>query len=93
MADQTPFDEFVRRRSPELVRLCWALTGDLHKGEDLAQATLGRIWPRWERISQSGEPWSYTQQVAIRLAATWRRRRWVYEVPHSDDWLASTTYD
>lgn len=75
------FSAFARARLPALARLGWALTGDRHSGEDLARSTLSRLWARWERVVEGGDPWPYTQAVAVNLAKTWRRRGWRGEVP------------
>jgi RNA polymerase sigma-70 factor (sigma-E family) len=75
------FDEFVRTRQDELARLGWALTGDRQRGEDLAQASFDRLWRRWAKVSEAGDPWAYTQRIAVSLASTWRRRHWSSEVP------------
>ena len=81
-ADQrASFVAFVASRQAALIRLGWALTGDPHLGEDLAQSTFDRLWKRWPRISKGGEPWAYARQVAVSMASTWRRRRWHSEVP------------
>jgi RNA polymerase sigma factor, sigma-70 family len=61
--------------------MCWALTGDFGRGEDLAQASLQRLWPRWASVSATGDPWPYLQRIAVSQAATWRRRRWLGETP------------
>lgn len=63
-------------RQSQLVRLCWALTGDRHLAEDLAQTSLDRLWRRWAAVSQKGDAWPYLQRIAVSQAATWRRRRW-----------------
>jgi RNA polymerase sigma-70 factor (sigma-E family) len=76
MAEVDDFTAFVHARQVTLVRLGWALTGDRQLGEDLAQATLDRLWVRWARVSGRGDPWPYAQRVAVSLAATWWRRRW-----------------
>jgi RNA polymerase sigma-70 factor (sigma-E family) len=76
MADSEEFTAFAEARQSALLRLGWALTGDRHLGEDLAQATLDRLWARWPRVSRRGDPWPYAQRVAVSLAATWWRRRW-----------------
>jgi RNA polymerase sigma-70 factor (sigma-E family) len=75
------FDAFVRARQGELARLGWGLTGDRQRGEDLAQAAFDRLWRRWSTVSASGDPWAYTQRIAVTLASSWRRRRWSSEVP------------
>lgn len=75
------FAEFVAFRQGALVRLGWALTGDRDLGEDLAQSALNRLWKRWDSISESGDPWPYVRRIAVSIAATGRRRRWLSEVP------------
>ena len=84
MGDREDFTEFVERRQVQLLRLCRALTGDEQLGEDLAQATLHRLWARWVRVSSRGDPWAYAQRIAVSLASTWRRRQWRSEVASSD---------
>jgi RNA polymerase sigma-70 factor (sigma-E family) len=74
--ESAAFTDFVRRRRGALVRLGWALIGDEGRGEDLAQSTLDRLWPRWEAVVAKGDPWPYAVQIAVSLAATARRRRW-----------------
>jgi RNA polymerase sigma-70 factor (sigma-E family) len=82
--DRDQFSAFVERRYGALTRLGWALTGDQQRGEDLAQATLVRMWTRWKRLSATDDPWRYAQRVAISQAATWRRRRWHDESATAD---------
>jgi RNA polymerase sigma-70 factor (sigma-E family) len=75
------FTAFAVARRAALVQLGWALTGDRHLAEDLAQATLDRLWRRWPRISRSGDPWPYAQRTLTSISATWWRRRWRSEYP------------
>lgn len=79
--DRQRFTVFVAQRQASLLRLTRALTGDTQLGEDLAQATLVRVWARWKKVSANGDPWPYTERVAVSLASTWRRRRWRGEIP------------
>lgn len=80
MNEREAFTEFVKRRWAPLVQLSCALAGDRHLGEDLAQATFDRLWARWSKVSKSGDPWAYTQKIAVSLASTWRRRLWRSEL-------------
>jgi RNA polymerase sigma-70 factor (sigma-E family) len=75
-ATEDAFAAFVRHRQVELVRLGWALTGDRQLGEDLAQTALQRLWPRWDHVSASGEPYAYAQRIMVNLWSSWRGRRW-----------------
>jgi RNA polymerase sigma factor (sigma-70 family) len=91
-SDPSDFDEFVRSRAVALGRLCWALTGDRGMGEDLAQATLERLWRRWPKVSAAGDPWAYTCRIAATTNASWRRRRWWHsEVTAPDEYLERLT--
>lgn len=74
--DESDFTDFVSAHEPALRRLCWALTGNQHTGEDLAQATLERLWRYWPRVAHSEDTWSYTQRIATSLYSTWWRRKW-----------------
>lgn len=77
--DET-FSAFVEVRRDELVRLGWALTGDRHLGEDLAQTALQQLWPHWSRVAAAGDPLAYTQRIMVNLCTSWRRRRgWALE--------------
>lgn len=103
MAEPEDFTAFVNARQAGLVRLGWALTGDRQLGEDLAQATMDRLWARWARVSGRGDPWPYAQRVAVPLAPTWWRRRWRHvevvggalpDAPaDTDDFVAADTRD
>lgn len=74
------FDEFVVRDSPALLRLAWGLTGDRSAAEDLVQATLERVWSRWDTVRDQAQPGGYARKVAVSLFLSWRRRRWSSEV-------------
>ena len=74
------FEEFVRVRTPALLRTAYLLTGDQHAAEDLVQAALERTAARWRRIDRSGGPEAYVRTVMYRLQVDrWRRRRRVVE--------------
>jgi DNA-directed RNA polymerase specialized sigma24 family protein len=53
------FRDYVAARQRALLRTAQMLTGDEHAAEDLVQAALERVWPRWEgwwRRKWRGEP-------------------------------------
>jgi RNA polymerase sigma-70 factor (sigma-E family) len=75
------FDEFVVVRRRSLLRTARMLTGDQHLAEDLVQAALERVWPRWERVVQRGDPYSYVRTVMLNLYTAWWRRAWRAEQP------------
>jgi RNA polymerase sigma-70 factor (sigma-E family) len=72
---QRGFEEFVAARRTALLRTAYLLTGNHHDAEDLVQATLLRVVPRWSRIASNPEP--YVRKVLVRESVTrWRGRRW-----------------
>lgn len=75
-AASTSFEGFARTRFGDLVRLGLVLTADRYIAEDLAQATLMKVWQRWNRIIANGaDPMPYAQRVLTNLWYSWRRRR------------------
>lgn len=79
MADSEAFADFVRERSPALLRSAWLLTGDWHAAHDLVQTSLERSWPRFGR--QIDRPEAYVRRVMLTTYLSWRRRRWTGEIP------------
>ena len=79
MRDDDAFAEFVRDRSPELLRSAWLLTGDWHAAHDLVQTALEKSWPRWGRRIE--HPEAYVRRVMLTTYLSWRRRKWSGEVP------------
>jgi RNA polymerase sigma-70 factor (sigma-E family) len=77
-----PFDEyeqFVRSRTPALLRSAYLLTGDQHLAEDLVQAALARTHRAWYGLHTTGNAEAYTRKVMYHLQVTWWRRRRVPE--------------
>jgi RNA polymerase sigma-70 factor (sigma-E family) len=78
------FHDFVVVRQRALLRTAWLLTNDQHLAEDLVQAALERVWPRWERIVGEGDPYGYVRKVLVNTYASWWQRRWRDEWPTAD---------
>jgi RNA polymerase sigma-70 factor (sigma-E family) len=77
MSEQIGFAEYVALRSDSWIRAACLLTGDPHTAEDLVQAALVRVWPRWERICARGDADAYIRAVLMNVFLTGlRRRRW-----------------
>jgi RNA polymerase sigma-70 factor (sigma-E family) len=76
------FADFVRARSPELLRSAWLLTGDWHTAHDLVQTALEKSWPRWG--GRIDHPDAYVRRVMLTTYLSWRRRRWTAEVPTAE---------
>ena len=80
MQEPEGFAEYVRARRDTLVRTAYLLTGDSASAEDLVQATLVRVWPRWERVGRVENVDAYVRRVQMSIFLSWRRRRWSREV-------------
>ena len=61
------FETFFAREYATLVRLMFALTGDLGEAEELAQEAMSRVFERWDRVRSADSPAAYTYQVALNL--------------------------
>ena len=69
------FDEYVRARTPALIRTAYLLTGDQHRAEDLVQEALIKTYRAWSRLAVSN-PDAYTRKVMYHLnISRWRRMR------------------
>lgn len=80
MKEPEGFAEYVTARRDALVRTAYLLTGDRQLAEDLVQATLVRVWPRWERIESVENVDAYVRRVLMSIFLSWRKRRWWREV-------------
>jgi RNA polymerase sigma-70 factor (sigma-E family) len=72
------FEEFVGESLPSLKRYAYALTGNVHAGEDLLQDTLVKLAGAWRRVRSDGNPLGYAKAVMFRTyVSSWRaiRRR------------------
>lgn len=79
VSDDEAFADFVRARSPELLRSAWLLVGDWHGAQDLVQTALEKSWPRWGRRVE--HPEAYVRRVMLTTYLAGSRRRWSGEVP------------
>lgn len=82
MVDSDTFADYVRQRSPDLLRSAWLLTGDWHAAHDLVQTALEKSWPRWGR--RIDHPDAYLRRVLLTTYLSWRRRRWSAELPTAE---------
>lgn len=75
MTGYADFEEFVVARRGALLRTAYLLTGNPHDAEDLVQAALIKVVPKWTRIQD--RPEGYVRAVLARESANrWRGRRW-----------------
>lgn len=80
------FEEYVSARGTALLRTAWLLTGDHQRAEDLVQTALGKTWPHWSQIAQSGRGTydAYVRRVMMTTYIAWWRRRSGSEYPTED---------
>ncbi|HEY1176383.1 MAG TPA: SigE family RNA polymerase sigma factor [Phytomonospora sp.] len=77
------FEEFVRTRTPALMRTAFLLTGDQHLAEDLVQSALARAHRAWSRIREEQNAEAYTRKIMYHLQVSWWRRKRLKE-QHAD---------
>lgn len=80
MAKDDEFAQFVAARYRALVRTALAMTGDLHRAEDLTQSALLRTYRSWGRLREVANAESYARRTLIRLALRERQRKWHAEI-------------
>lgn len=78
MADA--FADYVVARQRALLRSAWLLTGDWALAEDLVQTALIKVWPRFDRVAERGDPDGYVRTTMYRTFISWRRIAWRREV-------------
>lgn len=61
------FEEFFHAEYPGLVRALYLLTGDRDEAEELAQATMARVYERWDRVGVMESPAGYVYRAAVNL--------------------------
>ena len=76
VGDRVAFGEYVRSRSPALLRAAQAMTGNRADAEDLVQATLVKAYQSWDRIDDPAALDTYVRRVMVNTHISgWRRRR------------------
>lgn len=81
MDDPPDFQDYIAVHRDNLVRIGVLLTGDRHHAEDLVQAALVRVWPKWGRVSRGDNVDAYVRRVLTSTFLNWRRRLWWREHP------------
>ncbi|MEU0940532.1 SigE family RNA polymerase sigma factor [Embleya sp. NPDC005971] len=75
-ASDAEFREFAATYSRRLFRTACLLTsGDWHGAEDLLQETLGRLYPRWRKVSRMEWPFAYAHTTLVRIYIAQQRRK------------------
>ncbi|MGW4384492.1 SigE family RNA polymerase sigma factor [Kitasatospora sp. NPDC004531] len=73
--DELGFEEYAASRSRRLYRTAYLLCGDPHRAEDLAQATLAKLFAHWRRASRMENLDAYARTVLTRTFLAEQRKR------------------
>jgi RNA polymerase sigma-70 factor (ECF subfamily) len=65
--DPQAFGQLVQRWERPIQSLCTRMTGDLHRGEDLAQETFARLFARRKAYEPSGRFSTFLWRIALNL--------------------------
>jgi len=82
--DEAGFRAFVEANGASLLHAARLLTGDHHRGEDLVQAALTKLYLKWGRVDA---PLSYARRILVNEHIDQRRRRWWGERPTENEQL------
>ena len=75
MARDIEYVAFVEANWDRYLRLARLLTGDRHRGEELLQDCLVRLYVRWRRVAGKGDPHPYLRRMLVNGNVSWWRRR------------------
>src|SRR5262245_6379056 len=67
---------YVTGRLPVLRRVAAQLTGDPHRGDDLVQQAITRLYRHWRRASRTENLDAYVYKILLRTFLDERRHRW-----------------
>ena len=87
---------YVTGRLPVLRRVAAQLAGDPHRGDDLVQQAITRLYTRWRRVARTENLDAYVYKILLRVFLDERRLRWAsvrLGVEHSEVDLAAPTPD
>jgi len=78
LRDEAGFRAFVETNGATLLHAARLLTGDHHRGEDLVQTALTKVYLKWGRIDA---PLPYARRALVNAHIDQTRRRWWGEKP------------
>jgi RNA polymerase sigma-70 factor (sigma-E family) len=76
--DEAGFRSFVEANGATLLHAARLLTGDHHRGEDLVQTALTKLYLKWGRIDA---PLPYARRALVNAHIDQTRRKWWGERP------------
>jgi RNA polymerase sigma-70 factor (sigma-E family) len=93
--DEEGFRSFVETNGATLLHAARLLTGDHHRGEDLVQTALIKVYLKWDRIDA---PLPYARRALVNAHIDQTRRKWwgerateVLPEPAADEDVAEVT--
>jgi RNA polymerase sigma-70 factor (sigma-E family) len=78
MRDEAGFRSFVEAHGATLLHAARLLAGDHHRGEDLVQGALTKVYLKWDRVDA---PLAYARKALVTGHIDSTRRRWWGERP------------
>lgn len=88
--NEQAFAHLVRHWEGPIQRLCTRMTGDTHRGEDLAQETFARVFARRKDYQPNGRFSTWLWRIALNLCYDELRRRQRREESSLDDAVGET---
>jgi RNA polymerase sigma-70 factor (sigma-E family) len=84
--EEQEFAEYFAARREAVRRTAYALCGDWHRADDLAQTAFVALHRRWRKIRDRGALDAYVRRTLVRAMIDetrrpWRRERFVEEMP------------
>jgi len=76
MNDDDNFVAYVTGRLPVLRRVATQLAGDAHRGDDLVQQAITRLYTHWRRVADTENLDAYVYKILLRVFLDERRLRW-----------------
>jgi len=68
--------EYVAARLPVLRRVAYQLTGDAHRGDDVVQQTITRLYVHWRRARDADNLDAYVHTMLVRVFLDEKRLGW-----------------
>ena len=75
-AQEREFVEYVTARLPALRRLAYALCGDEHRGDDIVQQAMTKLYTHWRRASAATSLDNYVRTILVRVYLDEKRLAW-----------------
>lgn len=72
---RSSFEEFVRSRSDDLLRVAWLVTRDVEDARDAVQETLVALYERWDRLPAGDRFQGYVYRSVVNSCFTGMRGR------------------